>query len=260
MNCKICSHKSEVIFEAVLLKKYTVKYYRCPHCFFIQTEEPYWLNEAYNDAIGQLDVGLVTRNLSLAETITPILYEYFNVNKEFLDYGGGYGLFVRLMRDNGINFYRQDTYCENIFAQHFDIEDLPSGTSFELLTAIELFEHLPNPIEQIEKMFEYSPNIFFTTQLQEKKMYSGVDDWWYFSPEAGQHVSLYSYESLVKIAEIFNKKIYSNGSNLHLLTNLKLPSSVLKTTLFNRLKRKMTFKKKNSLLMGDYRMIKEFIS
>ena len=26
-------------------------------------------------------------------------------------------MLVRMMRDNGFNFYRQDTYCENLFAK-----------------------------------------------------------------------------------------------------------------------------------------------
>jgi len=39
-------------------------------------------------------------------------------------------VYVRLMRDEGYNFYRQDVYCENIFAKSFDVEDLKEKKFF----------------------------------------------------------------------------------------------------------------------------------
>jgi hypothetical protein len=50
---------------------------------------------------------------------------------------GGYGMFVRLMRDGGFDFHREDPLCDNLFAQGFDRQD--DGT-FELVTAFEVFE------------------------------------------------------------------------------------------------------------------------
>jgi len=45
MNCKICSSNSSHIFSHDVLKKYNVKYFKCENCGFIQTENPYWLEE-----------------------------------------------------------------------------------------------------------------------------------------------------------------------------------------------------------------------
>ena len=59
MNCKICNTPSVEFVTKQVLTKYNVKYYRCSSCQFIQTEEPYWLDEAYNKAITKLDIGLV---------------------------------------------------------------------------------------------------------------------------------------------------------------------------------------------------------
>jgi hypothetical protein len=54
-----------------------------------------------------------------------------------------------MMRDKGFNFYLHDTFCNNLFAKHFDISDLPNYNSFDLLTAFEVFEYLENPIDEL---------------------------------------------------------------------------------------------------------------
>src|SRR5688572_4643623 len=101
MFCKICENKCEEVFIEKVLNKYQVKYFQCTDCKFIQTEEPYWLPEAYQNAIAKLDIGLIWRNLNFSKTVENIIKENFNVHGRFLDYGGGYGMFVRMMRDKG---------------------------------------------------------------------------------------------------------------------------------------------------------------
>jgi hypothetical protein len=90
---------------------------------YVQTENPYWLEEAYNSAITSLDIGLLKRNNYLVKEISPIIDCCFPEASTMLDFAGGYGAFVRLMRDEGYNFYRQDVYCDNLFTKHFDITD-----------------------------------------------------------------------------------------------------------------------------------------
>lgn len=222
MKCKICTSETRDLFESEIMNKYIIKYYQCTSCRFIQTEEPYWLEEAYEDAIAETDLGYVTRNIMFSEMNSSIIKLAFNKKAKFLDYGGGYGMFVRLMRNRGFDFYRQDVYCENLFSRHFDIEDIDTKSGFEMLTAYEVFEHLPNPIEEIENMLKFSDSILFSTQIQLEKSYKSVDDWWYFTPETGQHVALYSKKSLQFIADKYNLNLYTNGRNYHLLTKKKL--------------------------------------
>jgi 2-polyprenyl-3-methyl-5-hydroxy-6-metoxy-1,4-benzoquinol methylase len=221
-NCKICNNKSEFIFEAKILNKYDVCYYQCSICEFIQTEEPYWISEAYESTITGFDIGYVSRNIQLAEIVNRMLSFFdFNSKASYIDYGGGYGLFVRKMRDNGFDFYRQDIYCDNIFSKEFDINDIDIKSNFELLTTFEVFEHLVNPIDEIEKMLKYSTSILFSTELQPKIKFNSTKDWRYFVPEFGQHISLYSYKTLEYLAEKYNLNLYSNNKNLHLLTPKK---------------------------------------
>lgn len=54
-SCKICGNKTSYIFQAKVLGKYDVKYFHCSTCGYIQTEEPYWLDEAYSESISALD-------------------------------------------------------------------------------------------------------------------------------------------------------------------------------------------------------------
>jgi len=117
--CKICSGSAIKIFKGRVLNKYVVNYYKCIKCGFIQTEDPFWLKEAYSNAIANQDVGLVHRNLQVSTTVGAIVMQHYNYKAKFLDYAGGYGLFVRIMRDKGFDFYWKDSYCQNIFAQHF---------------------------------------------------------------------------------------------------------------------------------------------
>jgi len=116
MICKICSSNSELFSRAEILYKYSIQYFKCPDCGFIQTEESYWLEEAYSEVINRSDIGLLARNLDLSKTTKAILLFLFDKKKLFLDYGAGYGVFVRLMRDFGFDFYWMDKYSDNLFA------------------------------------------------------------------------------------------------------------------------------------------------
>ena len=73
IKCKICGDDSLWYDSAVILKKYKIAYFKCPHCGFIQTEEPYWLDEAYSSAITSSDIGLMQRNVLLSQRINILL-------------------------------------------------------------------------------------------------------------------------------------------------------------------------------------------
>ena len=227
MKCKICSSKTKILFNTLVLNKHNVEYYQCTSCDFIQTETPYWLNEAYVDSISPLDTGYVRRNLYFSLTTYWLIKKYFNKDQFFLDYGGGYGMFVRLMRDRGLNFFRQDKYCENLFVKYFDVTDHQINKKFELITTFEVFEHLVEPLSEIEYMLNLSDSILFSTELQPSTSLNTPEDWWYFVPETGQHIAFYSKKSLELIAKKFNCNIYSNKS-LHLLTKKEFKYNPLK--------------------------------
>ena len=267
MTCKICNNKTTKIFSKMVLKKYPADYLKCSHCGFVQTSEPVWIEEAYNSAITSLDIGLLDRNIQLRDYLSAIIDACFKDAQIMLDYAGGYGVMVRLMRDKGYNFYRQDPYCQNLFAEHFDLKNI-STKKFDLLTAFEVFEHFVDPLKEIEKMFTFSENIVFSTQLTPPTN-TEIEKWWYISEETGQHVAFYSKPAMELIAQKFNKHYYSNGSFLHLFTSSKLSDEQIDYAFYNvryrtyfsgLFKKKLNFKiERKSLIDKDYNAIKEII-
>ncbi|MCB1733927.1 MAG: class I SAM-dependent methyltransferase [Gammaproteobacteria bacterium] len=227
MECKICGSASERVFSKKLLQKYDVDYFRCPHCGFLQTQEPTWLDEAYNQAMSPLDIRLVARPLELAEITREILIRYFDADGRFLDYGGGTGLFTRRMRDLGLDFYRQDKYATNVFAQYFDIQDLPDPEKgFELVTCFEVLEHLPDPWVELDQVFALSKNVLCSTWLQPDDTIETLSNWNYLLTLHGQHVSFYTRRSMEIIADRYGVHYYTNGRHLHVFSEKKLDGDV----------------------------------
>jgi hypothetical protein len=257
MRCKICESESNKIFSALLLNKYNVSYYQCEVCEFIQTEEPYWLDEAYSSAIADLDTSYVKRNFDMSYITKHILKYFIGTKMKYLDYGGGYGLYVRIMRDNGFDFYLFDQYCQNIFANNFKITNLRINEPFGLVTAFELFEHLPSPISELNIILDNSESIFFSTVLQPKNKFKNSSEWWYFIPETGQHVSFYSLKSLKYIAKKYNLNLYTNKRHLHILTKRKFlfnPLIFISIVYYAKLFIKKYVTNTNSLSLHDYKI------
>ena len=205
------------------MRKYPVDYFYCRNCGFLQTEKPHWLEEAYRCAINDLDTGLLQRNIYYSKIATVILSRYFKKDAEFLDYGGGYGIFTRLMRDNGFNFFIYDPNCPNLFAKEFQFN--PEINQISLITSWECFEHFENPLVDLEKMLKISRNIMFSTELLPEDI-PNPDKWGYYGFEHGQHISFYSKKTFLFLSKKFNLKYYS-ARNLHVLTEKKLHSASL---------------------------------
>ena len=210
----------EKVFQAKVLDKHSAEYYRCPKCLFLQVKNPHWLAEAYESPINASDTGLLARNINLSEIAAILLYFYFDKNGKFVDFAGGYGAFTRLMRDIGFDFYWRDPFCQNIFAKGFEYQE--RGTEkIELLTAFECLEHFENPLNEIEKMLKISKNILFSTLLAPEDAFP-PNDWFYYGFKHGQHISFFSRKTLQRIADKNNLHFYTNGKNLHLLTEKEL--------------------------------------
>lgn len=232
-TCKICNCSLEKVFDKKILNKYNIDYYMCNNCGFIQTEKPYWLDEVYkDDAISALDTGIVLRNLH-NQIITKNLIDTVLIKSKgmFLDYGGGDGLFTRLMRDIGYNFYLQDKHSVNKYARFFDLTDLKEAKrNFNLITLFEVFEHVENPLELLNKLFTMSDTILFSTEIYKEN--EDLKSWWYLLPESGQHISFVNSKTLKQIADILDAKIYSNDYNMHIISknkSLNLSKSLFST-------------------------------
>ena len=207
VGCKICGETSVHFGATEVLRKYRVQYFRCERCGFIQTEEPYWLGEAYSSAIANQDVGIMQRNLMNCEVTSAILSLLFPRVSSAVDFGAGHGVLVRLMRDRGFNFYWSDLHATNDYARGFESRE---GSTFDFLTAFEVLEHLNDPISDLANLMELSDNVFVSTLIVPQPT-PGLMDWWYYAPTTGQHIAFYTMEALQLLASRFGRKLLSVG-------------------------------------------------
>jgi len=257
--CRICSAPVSEKFSSTLLNKYTIKYFQCSICGYVQTEEPYWLQEAYDTPINESDTGMMMRSFWNRNIAATMIYFLFDKKKIFLDYGGGYGVFVRLMRDVGFDFYWQDKHTENLFAQGFEFSE-SDNTNVELLTCFEAFEHFADPIVELEKLLSISRNILLSTEIIPEPTPS-PDDWWYYGTEHGQHIGFFQKKTFEFLARKYNLYFYTNGQNIHLLSEKKLlPSSFKIMTKTSKFITPLIKKRLDSLTWMDYEKLKVTVS
>lgn len=229
MKCKICDTDNKACFSSKILGKYDISYYHCKNCDFVQTEEPYWLEEAYSRSINLSDTGYMVRNLFYSKRLTILLFIIFGKNGKFLDYAGGYGIFVRLMRDIGFDFFWDDKYTPNLIAAGFEWDQ---KTIIDAVTLFEAFEHFVDPINEVEKLLKISDTIIFSTELNPEPL-PEPNEWWYYGLDHGQHIAFYSKVSFYYIANKFDLNYYNLGS-LHILTRKKISINTLFATKLSK--------------------------
>lgn len=255
MQCKICNSSMQEVFRHSVLRKHDVAYFKCWSCDYLCTEKPYWLDEAYKNTITRADTGLLSRNIDLSRQIAMLIYYLFKSNGRYLDYAGGYGVFSRLMRDAGFEFYHDDPYTTNLFAQDLTWDQ---STQMDGVTCLECFEHFVDPMADIRKITSISQTIIFSTTLLTAAVPALT--WDYYGFDHGQHISFYSKKTVSCIAEQLNAFVMSVG-NLHLFTSH--PLSAKKVTKLvraaNRVKRPFSSRTNFELLVRKMQMRKQSI-
>jgi SAM-dependent methyltransferase len=89
---------------------------------------------------------------------------------------------------------------------------------FDLVTAFEVFEHVPDPNQLMRSIVELMSErgvLIFSTLLSDAHVVPGERlTWWYAAPRNG-HVSLYSRKSLSHLAGNFGMRLHSWNDGLH---------------------------------------------
>jgi len=127
-------------------------------------------------------------------------------------------MLVRMMRDLGYDFFWYDKFCENLFAIGFEAKE---KEKYKLVTAFELFEHFVEPIVEIQNILEFAEPDFLVFSTVIFKETIPDKNWWYYSFESGQHISLYNKNTLKFIANKFNYTLLTNNNNLHVFSREK---------------------------------------
>ncbi len=257
MPCTLCSDATEPLFTHRILKKYDCRYYLCTTCGLLQTEQPYWLEEAYASSIALADTGILQRNIKISGQLSKLLFLAFTTQASYADIAGGYGLLVRLMRDKGYDFFWHDPYTENIHARGFEAE-FSGTTTYEAVTAFEVLEHLRNPLDFIDNALHAANTrtIILSTELFEGKP-PQPENWWYYSFATGQHIAFYQRKTLSYLADRLGLTLFSH-KNVHIMTDRKLHPAMLKLALSSRtdwLLNRCMKKKLASKTMADHNQL-----
>jgi hypothetical protein len=253
--CPITGKPMNLLFTQKVLGKYDADFFHCPDSGIIQVAEPHWLSEAYESAITATDVGLATRNVNNRVNVSWMLAFLGLERGPYLDLGGGYGLFARLMRDEGFDFYTTDPFCENMFAKGYEPGD---GFTAQAVTAFEVFEHVTDPLAFVQDAFSryQCRTILFSTLTYGDTIPAA--DWWYWCFETGQHISFYNDRTLTVLAEKVGGHYFSLNRDFHVITEkplTKYQQLVLRNRYVLRFYNKMTWKRRlrESLIISDYK-------
>jgi|688.fasta_scaffold05370_6 hypothetical protein len=111
-KCQSCDHVTKNVLKELIPNKYNFNDHQCENYGFIQTNEPLWLDEAYQNAITSLDLGINHRNLHFSIEIEKLINHCFKVSKEFLNYGGG----------NGVHYKKKDLNESQLNFDHYIIK------------------------------------------------------------------------------------------------------------------------------------------
>jgi hypothetical protein len=213
MLCLVCSGELLHFANGQVLGDQEVEYRKCSRCGLVAAVNPTWLDRSYSQAITKLDIGLLNRSMLMSNITAAVLRSERLRTGPFLDWAGGYGTLTRLMRDRGYDFRHADPMAENIFSRGFEGD--PRVERFSMVTAIEVLEHLPDPVEDLAPAAASTDLLLATTQLLPSPT-PQPDDWWYYAPETGQHITFYTAESIRALAERLGFPSVVTGSFVHL--------------------------------------------
>ncbi|NCU31468.1 MAG: class I SAM-dependent methyltransferase [Candidatus Moranbacteria bacterium] len=217
IKCRCCSADiPSSIFSGKILGK-SVSYFDCINCGYVQTEEPTWLEDAYSSSINSSDTGIMARNLSNVSLVLATLLLMRERKSRVVDFAGGHGFLVRLLRDAGVDVFWADPYSENLVAKGF--EHSMEG-QVALVTAFEAFEHFVDPCSEMGKLLSIAPNILFTTNIVPTPT-PQPKDWWYYGLDHGQHVGFFRLKTLKYLACKFDLYLLSDGFATHLFSKKK---------------------------------------
>jgi hypothetical protein len=188
-----------------------IDYYLCDACgFCFAPEFRDWTVEEFTEKIYNGDYVKVDPDYV---TIRPTfnaraLHERFGMHKgrlRHLDYGGGSGLLSQTLRENGWNSLSYDPIVE-------PDKDITELGVFDLITAYEVFEHVPHIDALCEHMARLCADdgiIRFTTLCSDGSIQRGQSlAWWYAAPRNG-HISLHSRKSLQQMMSKYGFSLHS---------------------------------------------------
>lgn len=205
--CRLCGADARPAFVRTAEDGDDVRYYECTGCESLQTQSPDWIEALYATSDGASNLGLDTgavQRCVMGRVAIAFLWRLggFTRSDRLLDWGGGPGLLVRLLRDIGIDAHLYDKYSPNHYAVGFTRDSNP----YRFVTAFEVFEHFANPATDLEVVFALDPRFLLISTAPYRRQGS---EWFYLGPAKGEHVFFYSPQALRWIGAKFGYAVHA---------------------------------------------------
>ena len=228
--CKICDSAAH-LFDVVDFKKFCsqgdyyatglsgipIYYRKCESCGLIFTtgldelDKEGFSEFVYNDDYVKYDPEYVEirprQNADfLDEFLSPL-----KSSVKALDYGSGNGLTASILASKGWNFHACDPISN-------PVEPSKDFSGFNVISAIEVFEHIPHPILGMEDMLRYAAAdclLIICTHATDDQLTNRRLDWWYAGPRNG-HITLHSKTSLRLLFNKYGFSYASLNSSVHI--------------------------------------------
>jgi SAM-dependent methyltransferase len=205
----------------------SISYYLCNNCSFCFAPEfSSWKLQDFQEKIYNQDYievdpdYLDIRPRSNAHNLISMFGDRGSRIKH-LDFGGGNGLLSRVLNAAKWRSTSYDPFVDK------DVV-LDSLGKFDLITAFEVFEHVPDVnklVKDISSLLKPDGIVLFSTLVSDGNIEpsKGID-WWYASPRNG-HISLFSVKSLAILGAQLGFSFGSFSSGFHLYCKqVPLPS------------------------------------
>lgn len=213
-----------------------VDYHLCASCgFCFAPEMMQWTEDdlrmrIYNDDYIKADPDYVEKRPdNFAATLTTI-FPLANSSLRHLDFGGGDGRMSGRLREAGWNSQAYDPFgSDGRLAE-------PPTELFDLITAIEVFEHAQDPqhvMAQLVSLLAPDGIIFFSTLVSDgQNLATNGLKWQYAAPRNG-HISLHTRETLKALGRQHGLSFTSLSDNIHLYSTPKTPRARIKLSTIN---------------------------
>jgi len=219
-QCHLCGHPCDYIGKKIgksNQKEYF--WFRCTNCFFTFVDNPDAdSSQTYNDdyyaglgADSRVEYKYELENPEKSvrkfewQGILKIIGSLIHITPQirWLDYGCGNGGLVRYVRNSSkcdtVGF-EEGAIAEQAIKKGIPIMNrdklLSMSGQFDIVTAIEVLEHIPNPLQILGEIYKLlkRPGLFFYTTANAKPFRDKILKWRYSVPEI--HVSLYEPENM----------------------------------------------------------------
>jgi glycosyltransferase involved in cell wall biosynthesis len=205
--CRLCSKPVRFMYRNVAPGRQGVGYHQCSGCGALQTDDPQGLRQPHAETV-KTDALLASHTLFNVFAL-PRLLDVLKVRADdtAVDYGGGAGLFARLMRDLGYNFHLCDPHGSAEYMQNYVVNEFPR--KWRVVTLFNVASRFVNPQQDWAQVFACDPDWV----IGNTPIYAQQDaDWTELTHDEGRPAFYYSLESLAHIARTNGRFAYYLGT------------------------------------------------